>query len=864
MDHPTAGRCTQRGLALGVALAALAVLPSAAEAATSATLTPTTAFASANREVGAGPGAARTYTVTSTGSDPLTITGVGLTGGDAGQFRTADDTCARRGPRSRRACTVAVAFDPTATGPRARRSGSTTNVPTLTSAAITGTGRDLGSRRTRSRSPRPVGVPTRTRTVTVTNNDSAPYTLGNVTAPDRPAQLRQGATRAAAPPWRPRDMRDRGPLPPTSPGLKAQTIAIAYYGPAPVTLTGEGGERPRGRSPPTRSSQGRPAAPDARNFTLTNAGTGLSVGQATLPAPTASFSVASDGCSGSTVAPGAECTVAWRSRRRSRLEAASLRFPRARRAHLVTARVEGRAGSGGSDTTYSPTSRWPTSRSSRLPGDGGDTPARAWPPVRATSTATAIDDVIAGAPLWSRTPAQHSWEGAATSTCGGAGVRRRRPGGAEAGRAIRIEGEQAEAPDRHRRRLRGRRQRRRLRRRRRRRVGVRVPGPPERHGRAARASRTWCFGSPDCGGAGPSTSAPRRPRVPDRRRRTTPEYDHLGYKVTGVGDLDRDGRDDIAVMANTADTRRDAAARTTASTGSCPARPGARRRRQRSRARAGRSTVLARLDARRRSGQGNDIAASATSNGDGAPTSASASLTATAFGRSTAGAPRSRQRRHRGGVDLADAGVVAVRGRRRVRGPPARARGQRRGRRQRRRPRRRGDRRRQHGGRELRRGVRRVRVARRRTARCWTAPTSAAGATASSARPASSTGYAVAASATSNGDGYDDLVVGAYGADRHGAGRRPGVGRLRRAGPGTLPANDSGSGLVPANAADRTRYDRARRADARAGPRVDGQTAGERFGRQVADVGDVDGNGAPTSRSAPTWRSATAARRPVR
>ena len=34
----------------------------------------------------------------------------------------------------------------------------------------------------------------------------------------------------------------------------------------------------------------------------------------------------------------------------------------------------------------------------------------------------------------------------------------------------------------------------------------------------------------------------------------TPEYDHLGYAVTRIGDLNGDGREEIAVMANTGDT----------------------------------------------------------------------------------------------------------------------------------------------------------------------------------------------------------------------------------------------------------------------------------------------------------------------
>ncbi len=60
----------------------------------------------------------------------------------------------------------------------------------------------------------------------------------------------------------------------------------------------------------------------------------------------------------------------------------------------------------------------------------------------------------------------------------------------------------------------------------------------------------------------------------------------------------------------------------------------------------------------------------------------------------------------------------------------------------------------------------------------------------------------------------------------------------------TLPPNNTGgvSAIVPANLADTTRY-RSLATLGDAGSTLDGVTAGERFGRQVANVGDVDGNG---------------------
>jgi hypothetical protein len=63
---------------------------------------------------------------------------------------------------------------------------------------------------------------------------------------------------------------------------------------------------------------------------------------------------------------------------------------------------------------------------------------------------------------------------------------------------------------------------------------------------------------------------------------------------------------------------------------------------------------------------------------------------------------------------------------------------------------------------------------------------------------------------------------------------------------GALPANNDGgvSALVPANLSDSTRYISLATLTAAQGSSLSGVTAGERFGRQVANVGDVDGNGA--------------------
>src|SRR5215510_7053708 len=96
---------------------ALAAAPAPARADVTATLTPATAFAGGNRQIGAGPGTTRTYTVTSSGTDALTIQSIAFTGADAAQFSVTGGTCAVGTSLGKgQTCTVIAAFAPAVTG----------------------------------------------------------------------------------------------------------------------------------------------------------------------------------------------------------------------------------------------------------------------------------------------------------------------------------------------------------------------------------------------------------------------------------------------------------------------------------------------------------------------------------------------------------------------------------------------------------------------------------------------------------------------------------------------------------------------------------------------------------------------------
>jgi hypothetical protein len=108
--------------------------------------------------------------------------------------------------------------------------------------------------------------------------------------------------------------------------------------------------------------------------------------------------------------------------------------------------------------------------------------------------------------------------------------------------------------------------------------------------------------------------------------------------------------------------------------------------------------------------------------------------------------------------------------------------------------------------------------------------------------PGSSAGYGVASAGDVNRDGVGDVLVGGYGSGSFG--RSWVVFGVKNV--ASLPANNDGgvSAVVPANLNDSTRYVSLATLGADQGSSLSGVTAGERFGRQVVNIGDVDGNGA--------------------
>jgi hypothetical protein len=207
-------------------------------------------FGSQDRTAGAT--ATQQVTVTSTGVDPVTVSGFSLVGADLGEFVIGAETCTGASPiAAPGTCTVDVSFDPTTVGGKAaslRIAGDGSSMPIDVPLSGTGTGPDgsaapstvpFGSRDVASGATTPL-------TVTFTSNGTSPVTPGAVTIIGLdPGEFTLGTdTCTAAGPIAPLGTCTvEVTFDPSSAGVKTATLRIPSDGtstPHEVTLTGTG------------------------------------------------------------------------------------------------------------------------------------------------------------------------------------------------------------------------------------------------------------------------------------------------------------------------------------------------------------------------------------------------------------------------------------------------------------------------------------------------------------------------------------------------------------------------------------------------------------------------------------------------
>jgi len=863
------------------ALTALALLASAATAATASaaptgTIAPDTTFDFGNRQAGGGA-LTQAFVVTNSGAvgaDPLVIGATTITG--AAQYTVSANTCAAKKvypvgtptplpTGGVTTCTVTVSFNP-ATGIDGVLN-STLNVatdgPTFT-VALTGAARkltpsataiDLGVRR--------VGTTSTSKTFTIKNEGTSSYTLGAVSLSN--AQFTKTADTCTS-----KVMTVNATcsltvtFTPSSPGVKTATVAIEKFGPSTalgLTLSGEGEPQSSVSVSPSTHAFGvqrlEAGATATQKITVTNSGGApLDVRDVRLVGDDAAeFALpsAADECTAETLAPNQSCDVAVRFDPSSvGWKSALVRISTDAFVSRHHVRVTGRGKGAADDPTFTDPLDLSATPIARLVGDGGDTLGSQFSSGDCDVNGDGNSDVLTGVSLWSRTPASNSWEGGAYIYPGRADVGSADLARHDAEGSLLIEGEKAKSQTGA--------------------VGCadvngdgiddilmgawayEYDGRPTGTG-ASRGVAYVVFGTTtifedgtiDLGHLGDGGFRIESPNQ-SATYGNADQYDHLGYAITNAGDVTGDGKDDIAVMANTGDSLDTTPVRSNngivwlvaGQSGTQTVNVGDP------------AQVLATIHGASPGstvapfGQMNAFASAGDVNGDHVPDLAIGEYTAVAFGRSTAsGAAYVVSGTTRGRVDLADpassiyAAGGAYAGHRFGIGISAA-----------------GD---VNGD-----GLADVIVGADPTSAANTAAAYVIYGAKAADRPAgtlldtatlgtagyriagptgSHSGFSVDGIGDANGDGHDDLVIGGYNnAGPAGAGAGSAWIVYGVADPTTLPAGQPN--LVPANAADTTRYQLLADLGDSAGTRIDGQTAGERLGRQVAAVGDIDGNGA--------------------
>jgi Tol biopolymer transport system component len=275
--------------------------------------------------------AARTFTVTNTGSAALNLGVLALGGENPDQFTKANDGCTNATVAAGSSCTVDVSFKPTSTSTKSGQLRVPSDAASSVDlAGLTGNGTVAPPPAAPAVGIGPaskafgdvvVGGTSAARTFTITNTGSAPLHLGALTlggtSPDQFAKGTDGCSNAtvAAGSSCTVDVSFK----PTSTGARTGELRVpsdAASSPDTAGLTGNGTPAPApavGIAPVSKAFGdvvvGGTSA--ARTFTITNTGSAaLHVGALTLGGANADqFATSADGCSNTTVAAGTSCTV---------------------------------------------------------------------------------------------------------------------------------------------------------------------------------------------------------------------------------------------------------------------------------------------------------------------------------------------------------------------------------------------------------------------------------------------------------------------------------------------------------------------------------------------------------------------------
>ena len=287
------------------------------------------------------PTATQAFVATNTGSAPLHIGAVSLTGADPGDFDVHADGCSETTLGPAATCTVDVRFDPIAGGARSASLRVASDAATSPStSALTGVG--LAPAATITPGPlsfadQLAGTTSAPQTLTVTNSGAATLHLGTVALGGPGAAsfalASDGCSGAALAPTETCTV----DVTATPAGSGAQVATVAFPSDAltspdatPVTVTGVAAAI--AVDPGSLGFGGVPVLTDGPTqvVTVTNSGTAaLHLGTLTLDGDqAAAFTLTSGLCSGATLAPGAACSVAVSFRPPSAgAAAATLRVP---------------------------------------------------------------------------------------------------------------------------------------------------------------------------------------------------------------------------------------------------------------------------------------------------------------------------------------------------------------------------------------------------------------------------------------------------------------------------------------------------------------------------------------------------------